>query len=1064
MLIADLHIHSKYSRATSKEGIPEYLDLWADRKGIGLLGTGDFTHPAWRERLKETLTPAEEGLYVLKQDLRAPGKRFGEAPRFVVSGEISSIYKKNGKVRKVHNLILLPGLEQAERLSKKLEAIGNIHSDGRPILGIDSRDLLEITLDACPNAVFIPAHIWTPHFSMFGAFSGFDTIEECFEDLTPYIHAFETGLSSDPPMNWRVSALDRLTMVSNSDAHSPAKLGREANLMEIDLSYHAMAKAIQEGAPGGFRGTIEFFPEEGKYHYDGHRSCHLCLRPAQTKQYDGKCPVCGKKLTIGVDHRVEDLADRKEGYRPKNALPFESLVPLPEVIAASTGRSAGSKKVLAEYGKMLESLGAEFYILREAPLEDIRIAAGPCIEEGIRRLRNGKVEWEPGYDGEYGKLKPLSASEIDELNGQLSFLPVTGIAERKQKTEEKPNLPKLQKQSEEQSQAVAQLLNEEQQQAVNSKASAVAVAAGPGTGKTKTLISRLCHLIREQGVKPSEITAVTFTNQAAKEMRERLERELGSKRQANQVRIGTFHAVCLRQLQQNGAFHAILDPCQAESFAREVLDRFSISWRPKRFLQEVSSCKNKLIKSSDTLREEWYEAYEQLLSQAQAMDFDDLLLFGKKLWEDNVSFRKKERKRFSYLLVDEFQDINEIQYQLVCAWAGNGNRLFVIGDPDQAIYGFRGARADCFDRLKADFPDCEMIRLRTNYRSSPEIIQCALASIRHNPGGERLLLAESKSKGPVVAVQAESELSQGIELAKRINRMVGGMDMLEAHAFGQEQELPRSFSEIAVLYRTRQQAEILEQCLRKESIPYVVVGKDDLLEDEQVRGVLSFFRFLENRKDKLALRDCLQYLFQLTDPDGICDEILKNGLGEPGPEEKEAFPLWLTLFWEFSSHFTKQRPEKLLGDLVSRLGMEVSEGVKKLLHMAVFYQSMVEFLQALMIGEEADWKRRSEKNYSADAVTLMTLHASKGLEFPVVFLAGVQEGYLPLSRGNLFSDIEEERRLFYVGMTRAREELNLLTAKEPSRFLKEIPRDLLQEETAKAPKERPVGKQLSFFS
>ena len=237
MLIADLHIHSKYSRATSKEGIPEYLDLWADRKGIGLLGTGDFTHPAWRERLKETLTPAEEGLYVLKQDLRAPGKRFGEAPRFVVSGEISSIYKKNGKVRKVHNLILLPGLEQAERLSKKLEAIGNIHSDGRPILGIDSRDLLEITLDACPNAVFIPAHIWTPHFSMFGAFSGFDTIEECFEDLTPYIHAFETGLSSDPPMNWRVSALDRLTMVSNSDAHSPAKLGREANLMEICLLY-----------------------------------------------------------------------------------------------------------------------------------------------------------------------------------------------------------------------------------------------------------------------------------------------------------------------------------------------------------------------------------------------------------------------------------------------------------------------------------------------------------------------------------------------------------------------------------------------------------------------------------------------------------------------------------------------------------------------------------------------------------------------------------------------------------------------------------------------------------
>ena len=295
MYLADLHIHSKYSRATSRDCDLIHLDQSARRKGIGLIGTGDFTHPAWRAELKEFLTPAEEGLYTLREDARLPSET-GEAtaPRFVVSGEISSIYKKNGKTRKVHNLILLPGIEAADALAAKLEAIGNIHSDGRPILGLDSRDLLEITLEACPKAVFIPAHIWTPHFSLFGAFSGFDTIEECFEDLTPYVHAVETGLSSDPPMNWMVSALDRFTLVSNSDAHSPSKLGREANRIEAGLSFGELSRAIQTGE--GFGGTIEFFPEEGKYHLDGHRSCGLCLTPTETEGCGGKCPVCGKKI------------------------------------------------------------------------------------------------------------------------------------------------------------------------------------------------------------------------------------------------------------------------------------------------------------------------------------------------------------------------------------------------------------------------------------------------------------------------------------------------------------------------------------------------------------------------------------------------------------------------------------------------------------------------------------------------------------------------------------------------------------------------------------------------
>ena len=293
MRIADLHIHSKYSRATSRDCVPAALDFWARRKGIHLVGTGDFTHPAWRAELTEQLVPAEEGLYTLKEEAIRPGALpVEEAPRFVVSGEISTIYKKNGAVRKVHSLIVLPDLERAEVLSRRLEAIGNLHSDGRPILGLDCRDLLEITLEAAPNAIFIPAHIWTPHFSLFGAFSGFDTIEECFEDLTPHIHALETGLSSDPPMNWRWSALDRFHLVSNSDAHSPSKLGREANLLEIPYSYTALEKALRTGR--GLKGTVEFFPEEGKYHYDGHRNCKQCLSPQEAEAVGGVCPVCGK--------------------------------------------------------------------------------------------------------------------------------------------------------------------------------------------------------------------------------------------------------------------------------------------------------------------------------------------------------------------------------------------------------------------------------------------------------------------------------------------------------------------------------------------------------------------------------------------------------------------------------------------------------------------------------------------------------------------------------------------------------------------------------------------------
>ncbi len=1081
MYIADLHIHSKYSRATSRDCIPEYLDLWARKKGIALIGTGDFTHPAWRQELKDKLIPAEEGLYTLKKEAHivqdtTTGK---EQTRFVVTGEISSIYKKNGKVRKVHNVILLPGLEEAEILSRKLEAIGNIHSDGRPILGLDSRDLLEITLESCPQAVFIPAHIWTPHFSLFGAFSGFDTIEECFEDLTPYIHALETGLSSDPPMNWRISALDRYHLISNSDAHSPSKLGREANLLQTELSYPALSRALQGGVQAGLAGTIEFFPEEGKYHYDGHRNCKLCLTPAETEKLGGKCPICGKKITIGVQHRVEQLADRPEGYAPPHAAAFESLVPLPEVIAASTGLSATSKKVGAQYEILLKELGSEFHILREVPLEDIGRLAGPCVEEGIRRLRAGQVERDPGYDGEYGVIRLLDPSERESLNGQISLFGVSSPQTRKKAGQTSPQAKRkgegkasaVPEQKEGQTNLLEQL-NQEQKTAVLASEPIVAVVAGPGTGKTKTLITRIAYLVEQCGVKPSQITAVTFTNKAAAELRERLERQLGGKRAIHGLTVGTFHSICLQWITKKRGPVTLLDPYQAREIAGQVIQELQIKGSPQALLREISQRKNQPER-------EWgedsaYTRYQEKLQEAGALDFDDLLLQTAAMWQEN---QKEKNQAFPYLLVDEFQDTNDIQYHLIRLWSQGGKSLFVIGDPDQSIYGFRGSQARCFERLQTDFPSCREIRLVQNYRSTPEILACALPVISHNPGEKRELLANQESGLPVHWMESPSDLSEGIAVAKEINQMVGGIDMLDAQTVSerQEREKTRSFSDIALLYRTHRQARELERCLRKEGIPYTVAGRESFLEKETVQGIIGFFRFLLYPQEPLSLKCAMKTVGHI--PADLAEgfasawekraEILSWEERLQRVEEEfsdlENMVEWIEAIKRYHVKVKKEKPQKLIEEWAQEYSLLPSEEIEQLQNMAVFHTNMEEFLENLLLGQEGDIMRSGGKAYLSDAVHLMTLHGSKGLEFPVVFLCGIKEGEIPLERPDRPADTEEERRLFYVGMTRAKEELYVMTSQHPSCFLSEIPSQCLRKVEYQGNRQPLTGKQLSLF-
>ncbi len=1105
MYIADLHIHSRYSRATSRDCTPEYLDLWARRKGIHILGTGDFTHPAWRQELGEKLVPAEEGFYRLRDELglkdRAPGGI--DFPRFVVSGEISSIYKKNGRVRKVHNVILLPGLEEAEALAGKLETIGNIHSDGRPILGLDSRDLLEITLEICPRAIFVPAHIWTPHFSMFGAFSGFDTIEECFEDMTPYIRAFETGLSSDPPMNWRLSALDRLQMISNSDAHSPAKLGREANLLDIQMCYGGLYEAVQEGK--GLRGTIEFFPEEGKYHYDGHRKCNLCLSPGEAEKYQGICPVCGRKLTLGVSHRIEQLADREEGFVRRGAAVYESLVPLPEVIASSTGRSAAGAKVQRQYEDLMGSLGTEFEILREIPAEDIERKAGYFIAEGIRRLRQGKVRRFPGFDGEYGKIQLFEPAELDSMEGQMSMFaaaapesrsgaPVRGEAEGceggvSQGREESQSGGSAQNQEEPSVRGVAgsessgkagkdgpaetwDSLNKEQLQAVVSISPRIAVIAGPGTGKTKTLVSRILYLLQNRRVKPSEVTAVTFTNKAAEEMRARLERQLGGKRGIRKLRIGTFHSICYDLLKEAGEEFVLADEDTALEVVREAAEETGISGKPGKLRQVISRRKTEKTKAGNSAREEGRKTgagdsaledretdggenlsaedadrltvcYQSRLDALAAMDFDDLLLKA-------LEKAEKEGLSFPYLLVDEFQDISPLQYRLIQAWSRKGREIFIIGDPDQAIYGFRGADTRGFWRFCGE-KETEVIRLEKNYRSTPEILAASreilAASGEILPGHDGLPEAVRPHGLPVRLALTGGEMGEAIFAAKEINRLVGGIDMLDAQEefSRREDQKPRSFGDIGILYRTHRQAELLETCLRREGIPYVVAGREEFLEEPEVRGSLAFFRSILNQEERLARKVCLKLLWKPGEGgslESVCDAMAEK----------------------YRKMCRRGKPEKIWKSWREDMGYSENPAMEKLGSMAVFYKSMDEMLRSLAFGRESDLRRCGGKTYTSDSVTLMTMHGSKGLEFPVVLVNGVRRGTVPLEYKGRQTDMEEERRLLYVAVTRAKDELIMTGCGEMSVFLQQIPENIItREQSGQRPDRRDEGRQLSLF-
>ncbi|GHJ12360.1 UvrD-helicase domain-containing protein [Micromonospora sp. AKA38] len=995
--VADLHIHSKYSRACSRDLTLPNLGWWARRKGIGVLGTGDFTHPAWYDHLRETLHPAEPGLYRLSPEAerdiarRLPPRLASEAEadpvRFMLSVEISTIYKRDDRTRKVHHLIYLPDLDAVGRFNTALGRIGNLGSDGRPILGLDSRDLLEITLEASGDGFLVPAHIWTPWFSALGSKSGFDAIADCYADLAEHIFAVETGLSSDPEMNWRVGSLDRYQLVSNSDAHSPPALAREATVLTADRDYFAIREALRTG--DGLAGTVEFFPEEGKYHADGHRLCGVNWSPERTREAGGRCPECGKPLTVGVLSRVEALADRPAGHRPAHAREVAHLVPLAEILGEINKVGARSKKVEGKLNELVAALGPELEILTRTPVEEIGRVGGELLAEGIGRLRRGEVRRVPGYDGEYGVITLFDPAELGAPGGgagQETLFDVPVPAQRRPaepapkpkakrptaarpEPKRKPPAPPLAPPPsphepfepmlagmEEVGTGLLDRLDAMQRVAASAPGGPLLIVAGPGTGKTRTLTHRIAYLCAELNVFPDQCLAITFTRRAAEELRHRLDALLGPV--AEDVTVGTFHALGLTVLRENAA-------------AAGLPAEFRIADDADRTAARAEAGEDD-------------ERYVALLRKRDLVDLDELVTLPVAMLKGDRKLVREYRERWKWIFVDEYQDVDAVQYELLRLLSPADGNLCAIGDPDQAIYSFRGADVGYFLRFSQDFTDARLVRLNRNYRSSAPILAAAVQAIAPSSlvRGRRLDPARLDPEAPLVGRYAASSVADEADfVARTVDELVGGLShrsLDSGRIDGRATTL--SFSDIAVLYRTDSQAAPIVDALTRANIP-VQKRSHNRLRDRP--GVAAIARELRHAGPDGSLTARVRAAGRLVAERFAVPTL--DGSGAVRPDDVRS-------------------AVDLLTPLARRCGDDLGL-----------------FLSQLATGAEVD-----ALDPRAEAVTLLTLHAAKGLEFPVVFLVGAEDRLLPLRWPGTEPDddaVAEERRLFFVGLTRAQDRL-----------------------------------------
>jgi len=1096
--LADLHVHSRWSRATGKDADLRGFHLWARRKGISLVGTGDLTHPKWMEELRESLEP-EDGLFRLKDPPTDPLAPQGQV-RFCLTGEISSIYKKKGATRKVHSVIALPSFESALRLNARLSTVGNIASDGRPILGLDPKDLLAMVLDASPEGFLIPAHVWTPWFSLFGSKSGFNAIEECFEDLTPEVFALETGLSSDPPMNRLWSGLDRFRLVSNSDAHSPPNLGREANLLDAEMSYGGLLAALRTGT--GFLGTVEFYPEEGKYHLDGHRLCGVAMDPAETRRRGEACPVCGKPLTIGVLNRVLELADRDAAVHPRPAEGFRYLIPLRELLGEVADTGSGSKAVDALYEGVLRSFGAELPFLLDAPLADIGKACGTLLEEAVRRMREGRVTARAGFDGQFGVIRVFAEGERERLAGQDDLFGRAGTAARRPAARRSAKAPAATA-GPAGIRTAPQLLDDDQGNAVLSDAPATLVSAGPGTGKTRVLTGWIARLVSTEAARPEEILAVTFTNRAAAEMRERLRAALGAR--ADGISVDTFHGFChsLLASRENSAW-TILDARGRERLLRMTLpadgERKASAYaaRIERVFEGVEEADGELLPV--------IEAYRKALKGAAAFDLSALVYEAALLLREDPALLADLRGRLRFIAVDELQDINAGQYRLLellaappgDAQAGPRRAMFCIGDPDQAVYSFRGSDLSLFYRFR-DGQGAAWRTLGKSYRSTGVILEAASAVIARAAAWRPVSLEPVRERGrPITVFRAQDPLREGDFIARTVEALSGGLDSRAVGGGGREarDHGAWSFADVAVLFRARSVRDALIPVFRSARIPFTLREASPLDAEEPMRTVFALLRVLSNPGDAVSRLDAVELLSGVPlrggagaavmgAADGQATAFALHGLADRGILPRAAAAKAEAFFLRVDK-LRASIPAEGVVDLIDGLlaafrasGDPLPEGqapseaaadasVEAVREMAREHgPDLAGFLRRAALSD-----REGGGGLKAEKVRLLTFHAAKGLEFPVVFIAGAEEGLAPLAG----ADPEEERRLFYVALTRARDRLFLSHCEErrifgrtqamkASRFLADIPAECVERSvlhTPRKPRDRSDG-QLPLF-
>ncbi len=1038
--LADLHVHSRFSRATSSKLTVANLAAWSVVKGLSVMATGDFTHPVWREELRRDLVRDEAGgLYRMRAGLKladvvpelAPpkGMEFSSGPLFLLQAEISSIYKKDGAVRKIHNLVFMPDFDGVDRLCRKLEAVGNLASDGRPILGLDSQRLLEMVLETDERGVLIPAHIWTPWFSLFGSKSGFDSLEACFGDLSDHIFALETGLSSDPDMNRLWSRLDRYALVSNSDAHSGENLGREANVFFGTPSYDGLFEALRrvaarrdcpENASCRFEGTLEFFPEEGKYHLDGHRACNVVLEPNETLRLNNRCPVCGKPLTVGVLHRVMALADRRVPAVLSGEC-FASLVPLPELLGELLGVGPKSRKVQAGYSELLSLFGPELDILHQTPESDLR-THWDALGEAVSRMRRGLVIREGGYDGEYGTVRVFTDAERADLKlgrfravSRLSSPPRTAstpagaktpavgscsgsllpqsldlfAAARKQAAPEAGSDPVLPCEAAH-ADVSGFVYTPEQERALAAGPGPVLVTAGPGAGKTRTLVGRILHLL-DAGVPAREIAAVTFTRRAAAELRERLTAALGP--EAELPTADTLHALALADLcAHRDRQPAVLSEDDARSaFAAANADDVPGADAERRLRREwetLSRCRETLTPPDIPERLQAYAAYK---AERNLVDYTDLL----ETWLTRL--QGEAPRPWKHLLVDEIQDLSPLQISLIRALLPpSGEGFFGIGDPDQAIYSFRGALPDAGAVLRGTWPDTLAVTLTESHRSAPGILHSASALLGAAAACGSLRPAR-RLNARLQLFAAPHAASEAAWVAEQVSRLLGATShtLSDAHRAGRRAEnllpTPCSPGEIAVLVRIKALIPGFREALTRRGIPCAAPEADPFHTDPRVGLILEAAGKRFDRPLPCTATDTPQ----------LPDAIWKHG------------------------------PEALLADSDRASSIDVlflhSPAFTALCRTWKEQGGWIGLLEHVRLLQELDLIRsRSEQ------VQIMTLHASKGLEFRAVFLPALENGLVPFAGvpaltaeaplPDLPAEVAaEERRLLYVGVTRAAE-------------------------------------------